>query len=179
MAAYEILGVISNVFNVIFFSMGDAIAIIVGQHLGAGNLKKAREDDNRIIALAIFIAIGVALVIAGASKYFPLLYNTNENARALATQFLLAQAFFTPQIAFLHTTYFTLRSGGRTVITFLFDSFYMWVVCVPLAYCLSRYTNLYVIWIYCLLQMSDWIKCVIGFILVKNGSWMQNIVKNT
>ena len=178
-AAYEILGVISNVFNVIFFSMGDAIAIIVGQHLGAGNLKKAREDDNRIIALAIFIAIGVALVIAGASKYFPLLYNTNENARALATQFLLAQAFFTPQIAFLHTTYFTLRSGGRTVITFLFDSFYMWVVCVPLAYCLSRYTNLYVIWIYCLLQMSDWIKCVIGFILVKNGSWMQNIVKNT
>ena len=159
--------------------MGDAIAIIVGQHLGAGNLKKAREDDNRIIALAIFIAIGVAVIIAGASKYFPLLYNTNENARALATKLLLAQALFTPQIAFLHTTYFTLRSGGRTVITFLFDSFYMWVVCVPLAYYLSRHTGLSVTWLFCLLQMSEWIKCVIGFILVKNGAWMRNIVKDT
>ena len=177
-AAYQILGVISNVFNVVFFSMGDAIAIIVGQHLGAGDLKKARDDDNKIIAFSVFIAMGVALLLAVFSPFFPLLYNTNDGARHLATQFLLVQALFTPQIALLHTTYFTIRSGGRTVITFLFDSFYMWVVCVPLAYCLSRYTNLHVIPLFCLMQMSEWIKCIIGFILVKNGSWMNNIVKD-
>ncbi len=177
-AAYEILGVVSNVFNVVFFSMGDAVAIIVGQHLGAGDLKRARDDDNKILALSVFIAIGVAIVIALTSGAFPLLYNTNDEARKLATRFLLAQAFFTPQMAFLHTAYFTIRSGGRTVITFLFDSVYMWLVCVPLAYCLSRYTGLYVITVFCLLQLSESIKCLIGFILVKNGSWMKNIVKN-
>ena len=77
----------------------------------------------------------------------------------------------------LHTTYFTLRSGGRTVITFLFDSFFMWVVSVPLAFVLSRFTDLYVIWIFVALQMSEWIKCIVGVVLVKKGIWIKNIVK--
>ena len=175
-AAYNILGVINNVFNVVFFAMGDAIAIIVGQHLGAGNLKKAREEDTKIIAFSVMIAIGVAMVIGFAAPLFPKLYNTNDEVRRLATEFLMMQALFIPQMAFLHTTYFTLRSGGKTLITFLFDSFFMWTVNVPLVYCLSRYTDIYVIHIFMFIQMAEWIKCIIGFILVKKGTWMNNIV---
>jgi len=177
-AAYNILGVISNVFNVVFFSMGDAIAIIVGQHLGAGDMKRARDDDNKIIALAIFISVIVAIIIAISAPFFPRLYNTNEDTRRLAAQFLLAQAVFTPQIAFLHTSYFTVRAGGRTLITFLFDSFFMLCVNVPLAFVLSRFTDLHVIRIFALVQISDWIKCIIGFVLVKKGTWMRNITRS-
>ncbi len=155
--------------------MGDAIAIIVGQHLGAGDMKKAKEDDDRIIALAIMIAIAVALIIASTARLFPLLYNTNEAARDLASSLLVAQAFFTPQIAFLHTAYFTVRSGGRTVITFFFDSVFMWVVSVPIAFFISRYTDVHMVWMFCIVQMAEWIKCVIAFILLKRGTWMRNI----
>ena len=175
-AAYNILGVINNVFNVVFFAMGDAIAIIVGQHLGAGNLKKAREEDTRIIAFSVVIAMGVAVIVALGAPLFPQLYNTNEEVKRLATEFLLMQAVFLPQMAFLHTTYFTLRSGGKTIITFLFDSFFMWTVSVPLAYCLSRFTGIYVIHIFMFMQMADLIKCIVGFVLVKKGTWMNNIV---
>ena len=48
---------------------------------------------------------------------------------------------------------------------------------VPLAFVLSRYTNLYVIWLFLIVQGADLIKCVIGVVLVKKGVWMQNIVK--
>ena len=53
----------------------------------------------------------------------------------------------------------------------------MWVVSVPLAFVLSRFTGLYVIWIFAAVQMADWIKCAIGIILVKKGIWIKNIVK--
>ena len=89
----------------------------------------------------------------------------------------MAQALISPQIALMHTAYFTLRSGGRTIVTFLFDSVFMWVVSVPLAFVLSRYTNLYVIWLFLIVQGADLVKCVIGVVLVKKGVWMQNIVK--
>ena len=79
-----------------------------------------------------------------------------------------------PQNAFLHASYFTLRSGGKTIITFLFDSVFIWCVSVTIAFTLSRFTA--VIGIYTLVQLGDIIKCVIGFILVKKGVWLQNIV---
>ncbi len=177
-AANNIASTVSNVFNVVFFAMGDAIAILVGQHLGAERYKEARDEDNKIIAFAIAIAAAVALVIFSTSSLFPEIYNTTPEAKHIAAQFLMAQALVTPQIALLHTTYFTLRSGGKTVVTFLFDSVFMWVASVPIAFALSRWTDLYVIWIFLLVQAADLIKCVIGVVLVKKGVWMHNIVKN-
>jgi Na+-driven multidrug efflux pump len=158
--------------------MGDAIAIIIGQRLGAKEYDKAKEETNKIIAFAVFIATLVGIIIASTSHLFPMIYNTTDEAKKIAAQFLIAQAVFTPQIALLHTTYFTLRSGGKTVITFLFDSVFMWVVSVPVAYILSRYTDIYVIWIFVALQMADWIKCAIGVTLVRKGVWMNNIVSD-
>ena len=175
-AAQNIASTVSNVFNVVFFAMGDAIAIIVGQHLGAKRYEQARDEDNKIIAFAVFVATLVGITVFSTSHLFPMLYNTTDEAKHIASQFLMAQALFTPQIGLLHTTYFTLRSGGKTVITFLFDSVFMWVVSVPVAFVLSRFTGLYIIWIFAFVNMADWIKCIIGVILVKKGMWMKNIV---
>ena len=79
--------------------------------------------------------------------------------------------------AFIHASYFTLRSGGKTVVTFLFDSVFMWLVNIPFAYVLSRYTGLPIVPLYLACQMIDLIKCFIGVVLVKNGIWIQNIVE--
>ena len=76
----------------------------------------------------------------------------------------------------MHATYFTLRSGGKTIVTFLFDSVFVWCVSVPVAYIIIRLTAVPVILIFAMLQAADWVKCIIGFILVKKGVWLQNIV---
>lgn len=107
---------------------------------------------------------------------FPNLYNTNMEARELAKYFIIITAIFMPQNAFLHAAYFTLRSGGRTIITFFFDSVFIWVVSVSLAFVLSRFAALPVLGIYTIVQAADFIKCIIGFILVKKGVWLRNIV---
>ena len=107
-----------------------------------------------------------------------MIYNTTPEAKRIASHFLIAQAVFTPQLALLHTTYFTIRSGGKTIITFLFDSMFMWVISVPVAFLLSRYTDIYVVWIYVILQISEWIKCAIGIYLIRKGVWMNNIVSD-
>ena len=175
-AAYNISNTVSGVFFVIFFAMGDAIAIIVGQHLGAKRFEQARDEDNKIIAFAIFIALIAGIAIFISSFFFPLIYKTTPESKQIAAQFLIVQAFMAPLIALMHTTYFTLRSGGRTIVTFLFDSVFMWVVSVPVAFVLSRYTTLNVIWVFTFVGLCDLIKCIIGIILVKKGVWMNNIV---
>lgn len=93
-----------------------------------------------MIAFSVFCCTCVAAVMFVMAPLFPKLYNTNAEARTLAKYLIMITAFFMPQNAFLHATYFTLRSGGKTIITFLFDSVFIWVVSVTIAFTLSRFT---------------------------------------
>lgn len=177
-AAQNIANTINNVFNVVFIALGDSVAIVVGQLLGAGKMKEARDTDNKMIAFSVMCCTGVALVMLVVAPLFPMLYKTNQEARVLARYFIMLMAFFMPQNAFLHATYFTLRSGGKTIITFLFDSVFIWCVSVPIAYCLSHFTGVHVLAVFALVQVGDILKCIVGFVLVKKGVWLQNIVSS-
>jgi len=81
-----------------------------------------------------------------------------------------------PLHGFMHATYFTLRSGGKTVITFLFDSAFVWCINIPVAFVLSRYTGMPIIPLYLICQLVDLVKCVVGLILVKKGIWLNVLV---
>ena len=81
-----------------------------------------------------------------------------------------------PLCAFSHCAYFTLRSGGKTIITFLFDSVYTWIVLIPFAYILSNYTSLSIAAVFFLVQFIEVIKVIIGAFMLKSGVWLQNIV---
>lgn len=175
-AAQNISSTINNVFNIVFIALGDSVAILVGQLLGAGKMEKARDTDNKLIAFSVFCCTCVAVVMLLLAPYFPMLYKTSQEARTLAGYFIISMAIFMPQNAFLHAAYFTLRSGGKTIVTFLFDSVFIWLVSVPIAFLLSRCTTLPVIAIFICVQLGDSIKCLIGFLLVKKGVWLQNIV---
>lgn len=176
-AGLNVSNTINNVFNIVFIALGDSVAIVVGQLLGAGKMKEARDTDNKMIAFSVMCCTGVAIVMFLLAPLFPGLYKINDEARQLAQYFIMATAVFMPQNAFLHATYFTLRSGGKTIITFLFDSVFIWCVSVLLAYLFSHYTALPVVAVYVIVQLGDIIKCTIGFLLVKKGVWLQNIVE--
>lgn len=175
-AGLNVSNTINNVFNIVFIALGDSVAIIVGQLLGAGKMEEARDTDNKLIVFSVVCCTCVAAVMFLLAPLFPRLYNINGEARLLARNFIMATAVFMPQNAFLHATYFTLRSGGKTIITFLFDSVFIWCVSVVIAFTLSHYTALPVIAVYVMVQLGDIIKCIIGFVLVKKGVWLQNIV---
>ena len=176
-AGQNIANTINNLFNIFFIALGDSVAIIIGQYLGAGDMDKARDADNKIIACSIFVSVIIGVVMFFTAGQFPKLYNTNAAARLIAAHFIMVQAIALPKDAFLHASYFTIRAGGKTIITFFFDSVFMVLISVPFAYVLSIYTSLDAAVIFALVHMADLIKCIIGYILLKKGIWMNNIVK--
>ena len=85
-------------------------------------------------------------------------------------------AVFMPVGSYLNCAYFTIRSGGKTVITFLFDSVYLWFLCFPIAFVISRFTTLPILPFYVIILSLDFVKVIIGAILLKKRIWIQNIV---
>ena len=175
-AAVNIAGVVFNVFSVVFIALGDSVAIIVGQLLGSNKMEEAKDTDTKLIFFSTTLTLVIGAIVIIVAPLLPRLYNTEPEVRQMATAMIRIVGLCMPLNAFLHATYFTIRSGGKTVITFLFDCCYMWCVPVVLAYVLSRYTNLNIIALYFICNASDIIKATVGYILLKKGIWLNNIV---
>ena len=109
-----------------FTALGDSVAIIVGQLLGAGDMKKARDTDNKMIAFSVMCCTCVAMVMFVMAPLFPMLYNTNAEARRTGEVSDYDHCILYAAECVCMQTYFTLRSGGKDDYTFLFDSvFYL------------------------------------------------------
>ncbi len=175
-AASNISQTFMNVFSVGFISLGVAIGIILGQMLGAGETEEARDSSKKLIAFSVVTSAVIGAIFALTAKFIPLLYNTTPEVRSLATKLMLITALIMPLDAFANASYFTLRSGGKVIVTFLFDSVFAWVVSVPVAYILSRYTTISVVALFAAVQSLYIVKDIIGYIFVKKGTWIRNII---
>ncbi len=175
-AANNISQTFFNVFSVTFLSVGVSIGIVLGQILGSGDTEGAKDASVKLIAFSVFVSVVVSAVYFFVAEFIPLAYNTEDGVRHLATGLMQITALTMPLDAFAGACYFTLRSGGKAGITFAFDSGFMWIVAVPIAFVLSRFTNLPILPLYAVCQLINLIKDILGFYFVKKGSWVRNLI---
>ena len=174
--ALNISRTLFEVGSVVFLSLGNSVGIIMGQMLGAGHSREEIRDHNRkLMRFATVVGGSFGLLMIGASHAFPLLYNTTDDVRLLAARLICIMGFMMPFNSYTNASYFTLRSGGQTMVTFLFDSCFVWAVCVPLAFGLSRFTDMGILPLYFIVQATDWIKCGLGAYMIRQGKWIQNL----
>ncbi|MBQ1552195.1 MAG: MATE family efflux transporter, partial [Clostridia bacterium] len=181
-SALNISQTIANVFNVAFIAMGMATAIIMGQkigELGESHSKELKEEAWRLTFFSVILCVFSAALMMMVSGVFPKIYNTTGEIRALATGLILIAAAFMPVHAFNNAAYFIIRSGGKTFITFLFDSCFCWAISVPAAFLLSRFTGLSTENMFFAVQTLELIKNVSGLVLVHRGRWINDITKYT
>lgn len=175
-AGLNIATTITNLFNIVYLQLGACISIVVGQYLGAGDLEEAKDADNKMIVFSVFCCAIMALLMLILGRFFPGIYNTTDEIKALATDFIAVSALIMPFCSFSHASYFTLRSGGKTLVTFLFDSVFTWVIVVPVAFLLAKYTGLGIVAVYFLVQATELIKVVIGYCMVRSNVWLVQMV---
>ncbi len=177
-AAVNISSTLHNLFAIIMMTMGNAVGIMSGQMLGANDIPGAKDTVRKVIffSVALNLVMGGLLVVC--SPFIPYIYNTEEAVRHIATQLLLICGCFLPLDAFVNCAYFTIRSGGKTFITFLFDCVFTWVVCLPIAFLLCRFTGLGVVWVFFFVHCADFLKVLIGALMLKSGIWANNVVNN-
>ncbi|MBQ6386993.1 MAG: MATE family efflux transporter [Ruminococcus sp.] len=176
-ASLNISNILGNLFSVIFFSLGQSVGILVGQSLGLGKFERAKKEAFTLTCFSGMLCVILAAILISLSGVFPSFYATTEDVTSLATGFIIVTAVFFPAQGVLNGVYFTLRSGGKTMITFLFDSVYSLAVSLPLAFALCSRTNASILVIFAIIQMTDVLKILIGAILIKKGIWIHNLAK--
>ena len=175
-AAYSISSTISTLFSIASLSMGVTIGIISGQKLGSGDHEGAIDAVRKLTAFSVFLGVILGLLLFFGGGLITHLYKTSEESKELARYFLRVFGCTMPIIAFANAAYFTLRSGGRTFVTFLFDSCFMWVVSVPVSFALYYIFHLEIHVLFPIVQSLELLKCVVGYIMMKKRLWVRTIV---
>ena len=158
-------------------SMGVAVGIIMGQLQGSGTSKEKLWDANhKLTGMTVTAGVVFGLVLAAIAKPFPLLYNTTDTVQQLSTVMILICGVFLPFVGYVHSIYFTMRSGGKTWITFFFDGGYSWLFIIPVAsiLCYAFGAPILTVYIFCR-GVAYLVKCVIGYFTLKRGTWIHNL----
>lgn len=176
-AGLNISNAICNLLNVVFVALGSAVGILIGQMLGAQMYDKAKKSAFQLMRFSVGICAVLTVILILLSFVFPQFYDTTEEVRNYGKYFIIITALFFPVQGLLNSLYFTIRSGGKTLITFMFDSVYSWVVTLSVAFVLCRFTGLSIFAIYAVVQALDLIKIAVGYVLIRKGIWISNIVE--
>jgi Na+-driven multidrug efflux pump len=175
-AAQNISATVFNLFNVVYMSLGSAIAIIIGNQLGAGKTEEAKKSSKKLITFSVFIGCIITSFMILSSLFFPKIYNTTDNVRSVASYMMIISGMTMPFAAFANAAYFTLRSGGKVFITILFDSVYMWCITMPISMIFSYLTGVNIFVLFAICQFVDTLKCIFGAVLLKYGGWANVLV---
>ena len=175
MASLNIANTVCNLFITLGISMGNATGIIIGNLLGKGEIKEAKEASYRILGFAVVSSLFFSLLMILSSYFIPNIYDTSESIKAVAKVLIIIGAVFVPVQAFNTCSYFMLRAGGKVFLTILFDSLYVWIIRLPFAFILAYFTNLSVVWLYFLINMTDALKIFMGYYLVDKGVWLKQL----
>ena len=176
-AAVNISGTIVNVFNVAFLAMGEAVAILVGHRLGRGELQEARTEARWLSVLSVLSAVAAGGLLFPVSLWYPQIYNTSAGIRSMSGSLIRISALFMPAYAYCNACYFMLRSGGRTWITFFFDSCYVWLIGVSTAWVLAHLTGMPILPMYTVVNATELVKCLIGWRMSASGIWVRNLTE--
>ena len=126
-----------NIFTVVYQSVGGTVAIMMGQLIGAGKLQEAKEANKKLFSIAVRLSVICGIALFAAAPFIPRLYATTPAVKDLAAQLMRILALCLPISCFTHVAFFTIRAGGKTIVTFLYDSLNLWIINIPLAFCLA------------------------------------------
>ena len=177
-SAVNISSTVGNLFLCVLFSSGSTVNIMVGQLLGAGKLDEAYSTARKLRIMAVIFCIIAGGALALCATPIASIYNTTDTVKQLAVYFMFVVGAQMPFSAFTNASFFTIRSGGKVLLTFAFDVSATWGGYVVLAFCLTRFTDLPIVPIYILVNCVEVLKCIVGYFLVRSKKWIVNLVSD-
>jgi Na+-driven multidrug efflux pump len=176
-AAFSIGFVILDVVDAALWGLSGAPALMIGQSLGAGDHKRAREVAFKA-ALLIFalMAIGAVIIYPAREVISDVFANDPKilNETSLFLQILLPTL---PLFGLFVNAMSTGRGSGHTVFPTTIGIMRLWGVRLALGYLLAFAVGMGSLGVWLAISLSNVIGGLISILWIKYGNWAEAVVK--
>ena len=175
--AFQISDNIQHIFMIAGIGVGAASAIMIANHLGAGERELAIKNSRKCL-----ITGGVVTGIMAVLLFFigPIIvgtYNVSEVAQSLAsTNLAVVTLFMIPRTINYFFIISILRQGGDTVFCLLLDTGSVWLIGIPLAFLGAYVLGLPIYLVIAMVYVEEVVKFFIAAARVHKNKWANKLV---
>lgn len=181
MAAFNIGNNINSIVLMPALGIGNALASIVGQNLGAGNIKRVKlAFKNSIYISTIILAIGGSILFLFSNNIIKI-FITNSNDAVVLTEgayYLKIISATLPFMGIFQILLGVFQGSGHTIYSMYMEMGRLWFLRLPLILLFKNFTNLGSPSVWYSMVLSNGLICIFGLIIYSSGKWNQNIIQS-
>ena len=167
---------IQDIVVVLFQGLSAATAVILGNEMGAGKLKRAERYAVNFFILQFIVTLAAAAVVVGIRWPLIGLYRITPEVARDVNLCILVFALYMPAKMFNFVNVVgVLRSGGDTKMCLFLDTSGVWFIDVPLAFLGALVWRLPIYTVYALVMFEEVYKMILGYIRYRQKKWLRNL----
>ncbi|MDF2486719.1 MAG: hypothetical protein K0R46_2887 [Herbinix sp.] len=176
-AAITITGTVEQVALVFFFGMCSAAAVILGNEMGADDLKRAEQHAKYYMVLLFGITLIGAAVTIIVKEPVIMIFKMPDTVNNYIRLCITAFALYMP-IRMLNCLIIVaiLRSGGDTKAALFLDVSSVWLIGIPMAVLGGLVLHLPIYLVYIMITTEEIYKFIFGMLRYRKKKWLKNIV---
>lgn len=175
-AAFSVISIFSDIEVVGLLGLATACAVILGNELGAGNLKRAEKYSRYYMALGLMVGVVICVITMIITEPVARIYNFSPEGQMMTISTMTVLAISLLWRADNNITIVgILRAGGDTKACALIDLLPMWLVSVPAVIITGQWLH-WPLWAVYLIQQSDeFIKLFVSLARIRTKKWLKNL----
>ncbi len=171
-AAYGAGSTIVQVIIIPMMGVSMAISTLVGQNIGAKNIKRASEIGRIGAWISFWAMTTVGVIVFFTARYIITFFVPNDpDVISSGTVFLRIIALSWGFMAVQFSLNGVLRASGNMMTTMILALVSQWVIQFPMAYILSKHTSLGVMGFWWSFSIPNVIMCFITLAWYMRGDW--------
>ena len=175
-AAMTIATALEDLVWALLFGVSTACSVIVGNQLGANDLKGAEVTAKKLLIFGLILSALLGGIMLALIEPYIMLYNASDVVMTYIRRVCIAYAILMPARTFnLIMIVGILRSGGDTLFCMIMELSCLWGVGLLSGTIGAFVFNLDVLFVYLLFESEQIIKIIIGFFRYKQKKWVRNI----
>lgn len=179
LAAFNIGNKINSIVMMPAMGIGSALAAIIGQNLGAGQVSRAKYAFKTAITISlIFLCIGGTLLFLFAGNVIKIFVTSAKDIEVISQgkYYLKIMSAGLPLMGIFQVLMGTFEGSGHTLYSMFMDMARLWLIRLPMIVCFQKFTNLGSCTIWYSMVSSNAIICSIGIMIYLSGKWQHNII---
>lgn len=174
-AAISVVDTVMQIAFIVFSGLSSAVAILIGNRLGANEIEEAKDNANKLIFFGILVGICIGMIFVFVAPFIAEFYNVDQVIKETIVTLIRIKSCLLPVYVYNVCVFFTLRAGGDALSTLLMDSGFLWIGGVLISTLLSMFTTIPLVILFFIVEACDILKLFVATFFYKKGKWAKNM----
>lgn len=177
LTAFAIGNRINSLIMMPAMGIGSALAPVVGQNLGADNVKRAKNAVWTSVKLSTVILIIGAGLMLPFTRGIVAMFSEDPEVITHGTTYLRIILISVPLMGYFQIFVGTFQGSGHTLYAMILMMGRLWVLRIPMVMYLSKYASFGPSSVWYAMIISNFLTCLVGLGIYMSGKWETKVIK--